>query len=279
MRDYQLPYGKGHLDGGVLAALAPRVLESRLAGTRPVGSETAMVEAALAAPIGSPTLAELSAGKKNVVVIASDHTRPVPSKVIMPLLLREIRRGNPEADITILIATGCHRGTSRQELIDKFGEDLVAQERIVVHDCDHSEMAALGTLPSGGRLLLNHLAVEADLLVAEGFIEPHFFAGFSGGRKSVLPGVAARRCVMYNHNGRFIDDPRARTGVLEGNPIHRDMVYAARTAKLAFICNVVLNERHEVVFAAAGDLEQAHAAGCRFCRITAGSRRPWLTWW
>ena len=123
--------------------------------------------------------------------------------------------------------------------------------------------------------------METDLLISEGFIEPHFFAGFSGGRKSVLPGIAARETVHWNHNAEFIADPHSRTGILENNPIHRDMVYAARTAKLAFICNVVINARHEVVGAFAGDCEQAHIAGTEFlndlCRCEAVPARIAIT--
>ena len=127
-------------------------------------------------------------------------------------------------------------------------------------------MVTIGTLPSGGELRIHRLAVEADLLISEGFIEPHFFAGFSGGRKSVLPGVASQATVRWNHNADFIASPFARTGILEGNPIHADMIYAARAAKLAFICNVVINAKHEVVGAFAGDCERAHLAGVDFLR-------------
>jgi nickel-dependent lactate racemase len=134
-------------------------------------------------------------------------------------------------------------------------------------------MAYVGKLPSGGDLIVNKLALEADLLVAEGFIEPHFFAGYSGGRKSVLPGVVSRKTVLYNHNAEFINSPLARTGIVEGNPIHVDMLYAARAARLAFICNVVINSRKEVVYAVAGDVDLAHRAGRDFlagrCRTKA----------
>ncbi|MBR4767375.1 MAG: nickel-dependent lactate racemase, partial [Lachnospiraceae bacterium] len=137
------------------------------------------------------------------------------------------------------------------------------------------EMAYLGELPSGGNLYVNRIAADADLLIAEGFIEPHFFAGFSGGRKSVLPGVAGRETVMYNHNAGFIASPYARTGNLKQNPIHEDMLFAARAAHLAFIVNVVIDDAHEPVFAVAGDVNEAHLAGCRFllskCEIEAGT--------
>jgi len=185
--------------------------------------------------------------------------------VIIPPMLREIRKGNPDASITILIATGCHRGTTKEELIAKFGEEIVENENIYIHDCDERErLVNIGTLPSGGECEINKIAYEADLLVSEGFIEPHFFAGFSGGRKSVLPGIAGRTTVLANHCSEFIADERARTGSLEGNPIHRDMLWAAKQAKLAFIVNVVLNSKKEPIFAVAGDSELAHKRGTDF---------------
>ena len=262
-----IPYGRTRLCADLPDPRVCAVLTSSLEQYTPPLGESALVEAALAAPIGSEPLEKLAAGKENIVLIASDHTRPVPSKVLVPPMLSAIRRGNPEAKITILIATGCHRGTTVDELIEKFGREIVERERIVIHDCAAEEdMVTLGTLPSGGALRINRIAAEADLLVSEGFIEPHFFAGFSGGRKSVLPGIAARETVYWNHNADFIASPFARTGILEGNPIHRDMIYAARAAKLAFICNVVINAEHKVVGAFAGDCEAAHVAGAEFLK-------------
>lgn len=265
MKTVVFPYGKGKLehtfnDTELIGILTSSIEEYK---TDKTGEE--LVREALANPAQSAPLSELAKGKNKVVIIASDHTRPVPSKVIMPAMLEEIRRGNPDADITILIATGCHRGTTKDELIGKFGEDIVKNEKIYIHDClDNSMLVNLGTLPSGGKCEVNKLAAEADLLVSEGFIEPHFFAGFSGGRKSVLPGVAGRTTVLANHCSAFIASPYSRAGNLENNPIHRDMVWAARTAKLAFIVNVVLNAEKEVIFATAGDLEAAHKKGTDF---------------
>ncbi|GAA2179178.1 nickel-dependent lactate racemase [Brooklawnia cerclae] len=268
-----LPYGKDSIPYQIPDDRFAGELVSHLREYQAPASQADLVAAALANPIGSPRLSELARGKKNVVLIASDHTRPVPSKVIVPQMLAEIRSQNPDADITILIATGCHRGTTRDELVGKFGPQIVQDEKIVVHDCDESEMTHVGQLPSGGDLVVNRIAVDADLLVAEGFIEPHFFAGYSGGRKSVLPGVASRTTVLYNHNAAFIASDKARTGVLDGNPIHADMLYAARTVGLAFICNVVINEDKEVVYAVAGDADEAHRTGCRFlaskCQVDA----------
>ena len=262
-----IPYGRGHLRTEIEDSRVNAVLSSRLESYVPPKGQRELVEAALQSPIGSKSLEELAQGRKHIVFIASDHTRPVPSKVLVPPMLAAIRRGNPDAQITILIATGCHRGTTKTELIEKFGPEIVEKERIVIHDCtEEAAMVTIGTLPSGGQLRINRLAVEADLLVSEGFIEPHFFAGFSGGRKSVLPGIASQETVRWNHNADFIASPYARTGILEKNPIHADMIYAARAAKLAFICNVVINAKHEVVGAFAGDCEQAHLAGVDFLR-------------
>ena len=262
-----IPYGRSRLTAQIADERIRGILCSHLESYVPPMGQRELVEAALQNPIGSEPLEKLAVGKKNIVLIASDHTRPVPSKVLVPPMLEAIRRGNPQAEITILIATGCHRGTTKEELTEKFGPEIVARERIVIHDCGEEQaMATIGTLPSGGVLRINRLAAEADLLVSEGFIEPHFFAGFSGGRKSVLPGIAAKETVYWNHNAEFIADPQARTGILEGNPLHRDMIYAARQAKLAFICNVVINARHQVVGAFAGDCDEAHRAGADFLR-------------
>lgn len=272
MKEILFPYGKDKIayqfEDDTLAA----VLTSELGEYKAKDTQEQLVENAMNAPVGSLQLSELAKGKRNIVIIASDHTRPVPSKLIIPPMLRQIREGNPNAKITILIATGCHRGTTKEELISKFGREIVETENIYVHDCDEREkLVNIGTLPSGGECEINTIAMEADLLLAEGFIEPHFFAGFSGARKSVLPGVAGRTTVLANHCSEFIDDPNARTGILEGNPIHADMLWAARTAKLAYIVNVVLNEEKEVIYAVAGEPEAAHAKGVAFLSSLCGA--------
>lgn len=267
------PYGKTTLGIDIPEDRLQGILMSNLHGFKAEKGQTELVEEALRNPIGTPRLSELSRGKENIVLIASDHTRPVPSKAIVPPMLREIRTGNPDAKVTILIATGCHRGIRKDELLQKFGPEIVERETIVVHDCDESPVVKIGTLPSGGECFINKLVMDADLVVSEGFIEPHFFAGFSGSRKSILPGVASRTTVLANHCSEFIADPHSRTGILEGNPIHKDMVWAARKANLAFIVNVVINAKKEAIYAVAGDMEEAHRKGCEFlsglCKVDA----------
>lgn len=265
MKKISFPYGQTHLDYEFRDEELAGVLTSSIEEYIPEIDGKELVRRALQSPMESESLCDLSKGKQNVVIIASDHTRPVPSKIIIPEMLSEIRKGNPNADITILIATGCHRGTTKQELINKFGEEIVENEKIYIHDCDErKKLVNIGVLPSGGQCEINKIAYDADLLVAEGFIEPHFFAGFSGGRKSVLPGIAGRATVLANHCSEFIAHKKARTGILKDNPIHNDMVWAAKKAKLAFIVNVVLNSKKEPIFAVAGDFEKAHKKGTDF---------------
>lgn len=272
--ELKLPYSKEGMVLNLDDTLDYEMLESAIASMpKSTKTEDEIVRSAMEHPIGSPRLSELSAGKQNVVIICSDHTRPVPSRHIIPFMLQEIRMGNPNADITLLIATGFHRATTKEELIGKFGEEIVANERIVIHNsCDMDAMVNLGTLPSGAPLLINKTAAEADLLVSEGFIETHFFAGFSGGRKSVLPGVSSAVTVLGNHCSAFIDSPCSRTGILKDNPIHRDMVAASKMARQQYIVNVIIDAEKKVVHAVAGDAIAAHEEGCKFlaqyCQVT-----------
>ena len=265
MKEVKLPYGKEFIELEVDDNVD--ILVSQAGKFKAEKSEEDLVRDALSNPIGSEKLSDLVKGKEKITIITSDHTRPVPSHITMPILLEEIRSTNPEADITILIATGFHRPTTHEELVNKFGEEIVNNEKIIVHKSGVDEdMVELDRLPSGGRLLLNKHAINTDLLISEGFIEPHFFAGFSGGRKSVLPGVASEKTVLANHCSKFIASDYSRTGILDENPIHRDMAFAAEQARLAFILNVVIDAEKKIINAFAGDMVKAHARGCDFVR-------------
>lgn len=271
MHTFNLPFGKEKIKLELPEEQVAGVLVSHAHEYKAPKSEAELVADALANPIGSPKLSDLAKGKKNCVIISSDHTRPVPSHIIMPQLLAELRKGNPDIDITILIATGMHRATTKEELIAKYGKEIAEHEKFVIHVSRNDEdMVSIGTLPSGGDCRINKIAANADLLISEGFIEPHFFAGMSGGRKSVLPGIASKVTVLANHCSEFINSPKARTGILQGNPIHEDMLYAAKAAKLAFICNVVIDADKKVIAAFAGDREKAHYAGADFEMKLAG---------
>jgi nickel-dependent lactate racemase len=265
MIELALPYDNKTITAKIEDDRFAGSLVSQAATYRAEYSEEELVERSLDFPIASPKLEELAKGKKNIVIISSDHTRPVPSKIITPILLRRIRSVAPDARIRILVATGFHRPSTKEELISKYGEDIVAHEEIVMHYSERDEdMVTLGKLPSGGDLIINKVAMEAELLLSEGFIESHFFAGFSGGRKSVLPGISSYKTIMANHSGEFINDKHSRTGNLKHNLIHEDMAYAAKAAHLAFILNVVLDEDKKIIGSFAGDLEKAHKKGTVF---------------
>ncbi|CEQ19787.1 uronate isomerase [[Clostridium] sordellii] len=263
--EIKLPYSKSGMYVNIPDKNMIKVLQSKAHDFKTTLSESEIVKKALENPIESETLEELVKDKKDVVIITSDHTRPVPSRITLPIILNKIRNSNPDIDIKIIISTGCHRPSTREELIYKMGEEIVDKENIIMHFAnDEESMVKVGKLPSGGDLIVNKAIMETDLLIAEGFIEPHFFAGFSGGRKSVLPGVASVKTIMYNHCSEFIDSPYARTGNLKNNPIHEDMLQAAKSVNLAFILNVAIDKDKKVIGAFAGNLEKAHEAGCEF---------------
>ena len=267
MKTIKIPYYTSTLDLHVDEANLKAVVTAKMHEYKAAKSEAELVKDALAHPIGSKTLRELAVGKKKVTLVTSDHTRAVPSKLTLPILLAEIRAGNPDADITILIATGLHRPTTEEEQRRMFGDAIVDQEKIVVNKAfEDEDFERVCELPSGAELWVNKLALHCDLLVTEGFIEPHFFAGFSGGRKSILPGICNAVTVNENHSYKAIASPYAATGVLEHNPIHEDMVFAARAVNVQFIMNVALNAEKKVIAAFAGDLEQAHLKGVEFVR-------------
>lgn len=265
MNTIDIPYSNKTLKINIEDKNLKGILESKANNYRASISQDEIVNEALDNPVGSKSLEELVEGKNNMVIITSDHTRPVPSKITMPILLKRIRKVNPNINIKILIATGFHRPTTKEEMINKFGKTIAENEEIINHiSTDESTLVNVGTLPSGGELYLNKLAMETELLISEGFIEPHFFAGFSGGRKSVLPGIASAKTIMANHCSEFINSSKARTGIIKDNPIHKDMLYAAEKANLAFILNVVIDEDKNIINAFAGDSKLAHEEGCKF---------------
>ena len=242
MKTISIPYYTSTLDLHVDEANLKAVVTAKMHEYKADKTEVELVHEALEHPIASPRLRDLAKGKQKVVLVTSDHTRAVPSKITLPILLDEIRQGNPDADITILIATGLHRPTTEEEQRRMFGDAIVDHEKIAINNAfDPDQFIHMGVLPSGADFNVNKLAAECDLLVTEGFIEPHFFAGFSGGRKSILPGICSQETVNENHSYKAISSPYANTGVLEHNPIHEDMLAAAKMVNVQFIFNVALD--------------------------------------
>ena len=270
MRTISLPYGHTSMDVHVSEANLKGVLVNHGLDENTMCSQEKLVKEALAHPINSEPLWKMAVGKKNILLVTSDHTRAVPSKITLPLLLKEIRKGNPDACITIMIATGLHRATTEEEQRKMFGDQIVEKENIVVHDAfDETMQKYICDLPSGAQFFVNKKAAEADLLICEGFIEPHFFAGFSGGRKSILPGISSAATVNENHSFKAIAHKNSKAGLLHENLISRDMVCAARAVNVGFILNVALDEKKKIIAAFAGDLEKAHEKGCEFVKAMA----------
>lgn len=266
-RTIPIPYYTSTLALHVEEENLKAVLTAKMHGFHAEKSQEQLVLDALEHPVGSPRLRTLAEGKRKIVIVTSDHTRAVPSKITLPLLLKEIRSGNPDADITILIATGLHRPTTEEEQRRMFGNEIVDHEKIAINNAfDPKQFVELCVLPSGAVFQVNRLAAECDLLVTEGFVEPHFFAGFSGGRKSILPGICSERTVNENHSYKAVSHPRSNSGMLKDNPIHADMLCAAKAVNVQFIFNVALDGEKKIVAAWAGDLEKAHEAGVAFIR-------------
>lgn len=224
---------------------------------------------ALRQPLGRPPLRELAGPGESVAIVVCDITRPAPSRRVLPVVLDELEHLRPE-QITIFIATGTHRGNTPEELAEMLGPEVVARHAIVNHDAfDLGAHAYLGELRSGGPIWLDRRFLSCSLKVLTGFIEPHFFAGFSGGPKMIAPGLAALETVLHLHGAAFIGHPKATWGVTEGNPIHDAVREIAARVRPDFSLDVTINKYHAITAVFAGELFEAHRAGCAYARETA----------
>lgn len=227
---------------------------------------TAAVEQALAHPIGTAPLAELARGRRNACIVICDITRPVPNHILLPPILRVIEQaGIPHDAITLLIATGTHRANQGEELELLVGPEIAARYRIVNHDSRNPEAHSdFGMSPNHVPVRLDRTYCDADLRITAGLIEPHFMAGYSGGRKLIMPGIAAFETIQRWHCPRFLEHPLATNGVIEGNPVHTEALAIARMAPPDMIVDVTLNETRQITGVFAGDLETAWLAGTEF---------------
>jgi nickel-dependent lactate racemase len=233
--------------------------------------EKGAVLASLRVPIGTTPLREQVKATDRVVIVISDITRPTPNERLVPWVLEEIAHV-PREQVTILNGTGSHRANTEAELIEMLGPEVVDTVRVVNHSAfDPASHVKLGRTSYGGEIALNRLYVEADVRIVVGFIEPHFFAGFSGGAKGVMPALAAIESIMHFHNAEMIGHPKATWGVLEGNPIQGEAREAVGMApgRPPFIVNVTLDKRRRITGVFSGHVVEAHVAGARFCRETA----------
>jgi nickel-dependent lactate racemase len=232
----------------------------------PLPDASAAVADALAQPIGTPPLAELARGRKNACILVCDITRPVPNRLILPPILRTLeQQGIARRDILILIATGLHRANEGAELDEMLGPDIVANYRVENH---HGKVLEehdyLGVTPNGVPVYLDRRYLRADFKITTGLIEPHLMAGYSGGRKVICPGIAALETVKIWHGPRFLEHPRADSGIVEGNPVHEENTRIAQMAGCDFIVNVCIDGHRQITWVGAGDMIKAWEEGVRF---------------
>lgn len=222
-----------------------------------VSDARAEVERALKEPIGSAKLGEIVRPGSRVAIVVDDATRRAPTDLLLPPLLDELNgSGVKDENITIIFGCGTHRAVKQEEAAKLLGEAVFNRVKWVSHDCRAQDLVNVGsTQKHGTKVFLNRVFAEADVRILTGDVGFHYYAGYGGGRKSVLPAVAGEETIKHNH--ALLLDANAKTGVLEGNPVHEDMVEAARLARVDFVLNVVTNSKGEIVKAFAGDVEQA----------------------
>jgi len=261
MVDVWLPYGKSDICARIptrnyLGTIEPKEKPG-------VADVRAEIQRALREPLGSKPLNEIVKPDHKIAIAVDDMTRPAPSHLMVPPLLDELNQlGVKDENITIIFACGTHRQVRPEEATRLLGEDVVNRVQIISHDCRAEDVVYMGkTKILGTKVSVNKTFAEADVRLLTGDIELHYYAGYGGGRKSVLPGVSSIKTIQHNH--AHLLNSNAKTGILEGNPVHEDMVEAARLAKADFILNVVTNSKNEIIKAYAGDLEQAFYEGVK----------------
>jgi nickel-dependent lactate racemase len=259
--DVWLPYGKTEICARIptrnyLGNIEPKEKEG-------VNDPRVDVSRALSEPIGTKRLGELVKPGNKIAIVVNDHTRSTPTHLIVPPVLEELNKaGISDSDVTIIFGCGTHRAPKPDEQRTILGEEVLQRIKTVCHDCRAKDLVYLSrTKTHVNKIYVNKVFAEADFRILTNNIELHYYAGYGGGRKSVLPAVAGEETIQHNH--AMILNPKARTGVLEGNPVHEDMVEAAKLARADFIVNVVTNSRNEIVKAFAGDMEQAFHEGVK----------------
>ena len=257
-----LPYGRQGLEVE-LPEQAQVLLPKRVP---PLARPEEAVRQALRQPIGSPPLAELVRPDHRVAIVFSDITRSTPNHILLPIILSErAAAGVASQDIALVNATGTHRPNTREELIAMLGQEIVDRYRIVQHDArDKRQQVFLAKNERGAEIWISGDYMGADVRILTGFVEPHLFAGYSGGGKAVLPGIAGAEIIMSNHGGSMLAHPRATWCQAKGNPVFEEIREVALATQPAFIVNVSLNERKEITGVFAGEMVQAHDAGIAF---------------
>ncbi|MGI8552537.1 MAG: nickel-dependent lactate racemase, partial [Dehalococcoidia bacterium] len=226
---------------------------------------------ALQQPIASAPLSKIVAPAGPIAIVFPDITRPMPSGQVLPVLLQELEQAGVADDrIVLLNATGTHRVNTRAELQEMIGSQIMQRYAVVNHDCrDQDSLVHVGDLVDGVPIWLNRRYVAATTRILTGFIEPHFFAGFSGGPKGACPGLAGLQTVLECHNVDRIGSPMATYGVLDGNPVHEMVQAVAHMVPPSFSLDVTINKRRQITGVFAGGIPESHRRGCEFARQTA----------
>jgi nickel-dependent lactate racemase len=255
MVDVWLPYGKSDVCARVPARNLLGSIEPKETPSAP--DPEAEVERALKEPIGTKRLSEIANAESKVAIVVDDMTRHAPTTMMLPPVLAELNAaGVADENVTVIFGSGTHRAVKPEEAARLIGEETLSRVKTVSHDCKAQDLVYVGTTKNhGNKVLLNRVFAEADVKVLLGDVGFHYYAGYGGGRKSVMPAISCEETIKHNH--AMLLNSNARAGVLDGNPVHEDMTEAARLAKVDFILNVVTNSRGEIVKAFAGDLEQA----------------------
>ncbi|WP_425617298.1 nickel-dependent lactate racemase [Anatilimnocola sp. NA78] len=261
----KLEYGRTGLYADLPADRVVRTLHYKDAP--PLPDPIASLAEALAQPIGTQPLAEIAAGKRTCCIAICDITRPVPNELILrPLLATLEASGIQRQDILILVATGLHRESTPEEKLEMVGSEIVANYRVEDHrGQNRDEHTYLGESPRGVPIWIDTRYVQADLKITIGLIEPHFMAGYSGGRKLICPGLAALETVKVWHGPAFLEHPKAESGSLDGNPVHEENTWIAQRAGCDFIVNVIIDALRRPLKFVAGDMLAAFAEGVAFC--------------
>jgi nickel-dependent lactate racemase len=254
---YTVPYSKETLTFELPKGMRGTLVESKR--VPPIEDVEKAVVDALANPVNSPRLRELAKPGDTVCIVFTDITRASPDYLLVPPLLAELEAaGVRDEAITLLCGIGMHRPSTPEEKVAKLGQAVVDRYRVVDHEPQNPEaLVDLGVTESGIPLSVNKIAYEADLLIATGIVEPHQYAGYSGGRKTLAVGAAGEKMIAYTHGPQMVDHPGTRLGRIEGNPFHEAITEAARRAELRFIINVVLDDEKRMVAVQAGEPEAA----------------------
>lgn len=263
---YQVPYGRSSLTFDLPAGMEGTVVVSR--PVQPLDNLEAGIQEALAHPIDSLPVRELARSGDRVCIVFTDITRASPDHLLVPALLRELEvAGVRDEDITLLCGIGMHRPSTDEEKAVKLGQDVVDRYRVIDNEPRNEEaLVDLGATRGGVPVSAHRAAVDADLLMATGLVEPHQYAGYSGGRKTVAVGAAGERLIAYTHGPAFVDHPGTRLGRIEGNPFHEAITEAAGRAGLDFILNVVLDDEKRAVCVKGGEPVETHRQLVDFAR-------------